>query len=89
MSIIYIESINSILNKEIAVESINIAEKFNLAYTQLKIVNKLENYGVSMPSELYYPIPVWEPRGGYKIEKELLDAKLSVPTQSFSGLKIN
>ncbi len=66
--------INSVLNKTIAEESINIAEKFNLAYTQLKIVNKLENYGVSMPSELYYPIPVWEPRGGYKIEKELLYA---------------
>ena len=33
--------INSVLNKEIAQESISIAENFDLAYTQLKIVNKL------------------------------------------------
>ena len=38
-------SINSVLNKQIAEESINIAQHFNLAYTQLKIVSKLENYG--------------------------------------------
>ena len=37
--------INSILNREIAKESIQIAENFDLAYTQLKIVNKLENFG--------------------------------------------
>ena len=30
-------------NKEIAKESISIAENFDLAYTQLKIVNKLES----------------------------------------------
>ena len=38
--------INSVLNKKIAEESINIAQHFNLAYTQLKIVNKLEQYGI-------------------------------------------
>ena len=47
--------INSILNREIAKESIQIAENFDLAYTQLKIVNKLENFGMDVPSYLYYP----------------------------------
>ena len=40
--------INSVLNKEIATESVNIAQHFNLAYTQLKIVNKLEQFGLVM-----------------------------------------
>ena len=31
--------INSVLNKEIAAESVKIAQHFNLAFTQLKIVN--------------------------------------------------
>ena len=66
--------INSVLNKQIAEESINIAQHFNLAYTQLKIVSKLENYGFEMPIYLHYPTPVWEPRGGYTVDKELLYA---------------
>ena len=66
--------INSVLNKQIAEESINISQHFNLAYTQLKIVNKLEQYGLAMPTYLYFPTPVWSPRGGYTIEKELLYA---------------
>jgi len=66
--------INSVLNKEIAKESIKIAQHFNLAYTQLKIVNKLENFGLIMPTHLYYPTPVWKPRGGYNIDKELIFA---------------
>ena len=66
--------INSVLNKKIAEESINISQHFNLAYTQLKIVNKLEQYGLVMPTYLYFPTPVWSPRGGYTINKELLYA---------------
>ncbi len=66
--------INSVLNKEIAKESISIAENFDLAYTQLKIVNKLEQLGMDVPIHLYYPTSVWKPRDGFKLEKELLHA---------------
>ncbi len=66
--------INSILNKQIAEESISIAENFDLAYTQLKIVNKLEQLGMDVPIHLYYPTSVWKPRDGFKLEKELLHA---------------
>ncbi len=66
--------LNSILNKEIAKESISIAENFDLAYTQLKIVNKLEQFGMDVPTHLYYPTSVWKPRDGFKLEKELLHA---------------
>ena len=66
--------INSVLNKDIAQESIKIAQNFNLAYTQLKIVNKLEQFGLTMPIYLYYPTPVWEPRGGFNLNKELIYA---------------
>ena len=66
--------INSVLNKDIAQESIKIAQNFNLAYTQLKIVNKLEQFGLTIPIYLYYPTPVWEPRGGFNLNKELIYA---------------
>ena len=66
--------LNSILNKEIAQESISIAENFDLAYTQLKIVNRLEQFGMDVPTHLYYPTTVWRPRDGFKLEKELLHA---------------
>ena len=66
--------INSVLNKEIASESVNIAQHFNLAYTQLKIVNKLEQFGLTIETGLYYPTPIWEPRGGFNINKELIYA---------------
>ena len=66
--------INSVLNREIAQESISIAENFDLAYTQLKIVNKLEQFGMDVPIHLYYPTTVWKPRDGYKLEKELIHA---------------
>ena len=52
----------------------NIAQHFNLAYTQLKIVNKLEQFGLMMDASLYYPTPIWEPRGGFNLDKELLYA---------------
>ena len=66
--------INSVLNKDIASESLIIAQHFNLAYTQLKIVNKLEQFGLTMDTNLYYPTPVWKPRGGFSIDKELIYA---------------
>ncbi len=66
--------LNTILNKEIAEESISIAENFDLAYTQLKIVNRLEQFGMDVPTHLYYPTSVWKPRDGFKLEKELLHA---------------
>ena len=66
--------INSVLNKQIAEESISIAENFDLAYTQLKIVNKLEQFGMDVPIHLYYPTSVWKPRDGFKLEKELIHA---------------
>tara|TARA_A100001011_G_C14320387_1_gene850299 strand:+ start:5786 stop:7525 length:1740 start_codon:yes stop_codon:yes gene_type:complete len=66
--------INSILNRKIAEESISIAENFDLAFTQLKIVNKLEQFGMDVPTHLYYPTSVWKPRNGFKLEKELLHA---------------
>ena len=66
--------INSVINSEIAQESIRIAEHLNLAHTQLKIVSRLENFGIEMPINLYYPLPMWEPRGGYRLNKELLFA---------------
>ena len=66
--------INSVLNQEIASESINIAQHFNLAYTQLKIVYKLEQFGLKLGTNLYYPTPIWEPRGGFNINKELIYA---------------
>ena len=66
--------INSVLSKEIAEESVNIAQHFNLAYTQLKIVNKLEQFGLTMNTNLYYPTPIWQPRGGFSVDKELIYA---------------
>jgi len=66
--------INSVLNKEVAEDSVNIAQHFNLAYTQLKIVNKLEQFGLILDTSLYYPTPIWQPRGGFSINKELIYA---------------
>ena len=65
---------NSIMNKEIAMWSLDIAQHFDLAYTQLKIVNKLQQYGIILPIKYYYPTPIWQPQGGFKIEPSLLYA---------------
>ena len=81
--------INSVLNKEIAAESVNIAQHFNLAYTQLKIVNKLERYGLTMETSLYYPTPVWEPRGGFTINKELIYAFMHQESMFNASAKSN
>ena len=66
--------INSVSNKQIAEESLLISQHFNLAYTQLKIVSKLERYGLDIPTYLHFPKPIWTPRGGYKLDKELIYA---------------
>ena len=66
--------INSIINKEIAMWSLDIAQNFDLAYTQLKIVGKLEKYGVKLPISYYYPTPIWKPRSEFSIEPALLYA---------------
>ena len=34
----------------------------------------MEQLGLTLPIYLYYPTTVWVPRGGYKIEKELIHA---------------
>ena len=39
---------NSVLNKNVAMWSLDIAQHFNLAYTQLKIVNTFEQYGITV-----------------------------------------
>ena len=81
--------INSVLNKKIAAESVNIAQHFNLAYTQLKIVNKLEQFGLTMDTNLYYPTPIWKPRGGFNIDKELMYAFMHQESMFNTSAKSN
>ena len=66
--------INSIANEDIALWSLTISQHFNLAYTQLKIVNKLQNYGVILPIRFFYPTPLWQPKNGFNLEPELIYA---------------
>ena len=62
------------MNKDVAVSSLNLAQYFNLAHTQLKIVNTLQLYGVELPTSFYYPTPIWKPRNGFVLEPELIYA---------------
>jgi len=66
--------INSIMNKEVAMWSLDIAEHFHLAYSQLKIAYKLEKYGVILPIKYFYPTPIWQPKNGFILEPALLYA---------------
>ena len=66
--------VNTVMNKDVAQWSLDIAQHFNLAYTQLKIVNKLSKYGVELPIRYYYPTPIWKPRDDFSIEPSLLYA---------------
>ena len=66
--------LSSILNKDIAINSLEIAQHFNLAYTQLKIVYKLQQYGVEIPIKFFYPTPIWQPQNGFSLEPELIYA---------------
>ncbi len=81
--------INSVLNKEIAEESVSIAQHFNLAYTQLKIINKLEQFGLMMDTSLYYPTPIWQPRGGFSVDKELIYAFMHQESMFNASAKSN
>ncbi len=65
---------NSVLNKNIAMSSLDLAQNFNLAYTQLKIVNTLNKYGIDLPIRFYYPTPIWQPKNGFTLEPELIYA---------------
>ena len=38
------------------------------------IVNKLSEYGIELPIKYFYPIPSWQPNGGYKIDSALMYA---------------
>ena len=62
------------MNKEIAEWSLEIAQYFNLAHTQLKIASKLYQYGIDIPIKYFYPIPVWEPANGFQVEPSLIYA---------------
>ena len=65
---------NSVMNKDIAMSSLDIAQHFNLAYTQLKIVGNLQKYGVELPARFFYPTPIWQPLNGFRLEPELIYA---------------
>ena len=65
---------NSVMNKDIAMSSLDIAQHFNLAYTQLKIVGNLQKYGVELPVRFFYPTPIWQPLNGFRLEPELIYA---------------
>ena len=66
--------INTSLNKDVAMWSLEIAQYFNLAYTQLSIASKLLGYGVELPIKYYYPIPIWQPQDGFRLDPGLIYA---------------
>ena len=66
--------LNSVMNKNVAASSLDIAQHFNLAYTQLKIVNTLQKYDVKLPTRFFYPTPIWQPLNGFRLEPELIYA---------------
>ncbi len=66
--------INSIMNKNVAIWSLNLAQNFNFAYTQLKIASKLAKYGVDIPIKFFYPTPIWKPKKGFSLEPALIYA---------------
>jgi soluble lytic murein transglycosylase-like protein len=65
---------NSVMNKDVAISSLNLTQNFNLAYTQMKIANTLQLYNVDLPIQFFYPIPIWKPQNGFKLEPELIYA---------------
>ena len=66
--------INSVMNEDIAMWSLDIAQHFSLAYTQLKIAGKLQQYNVLLPTKYYYPTPIWQPLNGFTLDPSLLYA---------------
>ena len=79
--------INSLINEEVAMWSIEIAQYFNLAYTQLKIVSRLSEYGIELPTKYFYPIPSWQPNDGYKIDSSLIYAFMHQESKFNSSAK--
>ena len=65
---------NSTMNKDIAIKSLNLAQNFNLAHTQMKIANTLQLYNVKLPLNFFYPTPIWAPQNGFRLEPELIYA---------------
>ena len=66
--------LNTVLNRDVAIWSLDIAQHFNLAYTQLKIAHKLQTYGIKLPTKYFYPTPIWRPQKGFTLHPELLYA---------------
>ena len=66
--------LNSTMNKDVAMWSLDIAQSFNLAYTQLKITGRLAEYGITLPIRYSYPLPLWKPKNGFNIEPALIYA---------------
>ena len=69
-----IVKLNNSLNQNIALISLGVANKFNMAYTQLKIANKLTRIEQEIPLRYFYPIPNWKPLDQYKTDKALIFA---------------
>ncbi len=63
---------NNSLNEEIALFSLDLASKFNLAKTQLKIANKLTVIEKKIPLKYFYPTPNWIKLSNNKISKALI-----------------
>ena len=59
------------------------------AYTQLKIVNKLEQFGLIIDTSLYYPTPIWESRGGFNLDEELIYAFMHQESMFNASAKSN
>jgi len=81
--------INSLMNKEVAMWSLDIAQHFNLAYTQLKLANKFLEYDIILPIKYFYPIPPWRPKGGYTIDTSLMYAFMHQESMFNTSAKSN
>ena len=66
--------LNNSIDESIALISLGITDKFNFAYTQLKIANKLESLNIKVPTKYFYPSPNWVPPSGYTVDKALVFA---------------
>ena len=56
-----------LVNRDLAIYSLSIAQHFNLAYTQLKIVNTLEQYGINIQIKFHYPTQIWKHQASYNL----------------------
>ena len=79
--------LNSVMNKNVAIRSLEVAQHFNLAHTQLKIVGTLNKYGIKLPTKFLYPTPIWQPLNGFRLEPELLYAFMHQESRFNSSAK--